>query len=78
MLVIVDDRLWRSIARDTYTYGLLLALTGIGYVLGISALTWIRGIIWMIAIVSKVSGLHKGHVTISEAREYLDKLEGGK
>lgn len=75
-IVIIDDRLWRSVAKDTYTFGLLTAVTAVGYFLGISALSWIGGLMWIVAIIARSSQQMKNaEMTIHEAREFLDKLE---
>ncbi len=75
-VVIVDDRLWRSVARDSYTFGLLAALTAVGYVLGISALSWIGGLLWMIVIISWAARLEKSNrMTIAKARALLEQME---
>ena len=75
-IVIVDDRLWRSVARDTYTFGLLTAVTAVGYFLDISALSWIGGLMWIVVIIARSDQrVRNSTMTIKEARKLLDQLE---
>ena len=75
-IIIIDDRLWRSIARDTYSAATLLALTMTGRVLGIAALSWIGGFLWLLFILYVARNIaDDSRKTLAEAQEYLDKLE---
>ena len=76
-ITIVDDRMWRSVARATYSYGMLLALTGVGYVLGITALTWIGGLLWILLIFLRAQKSDTSdRLTIEQARRKLDEMDG--
>lgn len=75
-IVIIDDRLWRSIARDTYSAATLLALTMTGRVLGIAALSWIGGLLWVVFIFSAAQRIfNNNRRTLAEAQECLEQLE---
>lgn len=74
-IIIKDDRLWKSISRDTYSIGALLLAVGLGVVLDSTALQWIAGIAWILVIIGKASGEIKKVVTIKEARALLDAWE---
>lgn len=75
-IIVVDDRLWKSIGRDVFTFGSLLAVVCLGILLNSAVLQWICGIIWAVAVLSKVfSETKKNKFTISEARAELDRLE---
>lgn len=77
MVVIIDDRLWKSIASDAVSTFILLATVGLGWFLDSTALQWIAGIIWFLGMIGKLEGRKKqGKMTISEARDFLNKLEG--
>ncbi len=75
-IVIIDDRLWRSIVRDTYSAATLLALTMTGRVLDIAALSWIGGLLWVLFIFSAAQRIfNNNRRTLAEAQEYLEQLE---
>jgi len=75
-IVIVDDRLWRSIVRDTYSAAILLALTMIGRVLDIAVLSWIGGLFWVVFIFSAAQRIfNNNRRTLAEAKDYIEELE---
>ena len=79
MVVLVDDRLWKSVGRDVVSMVTLVAMVGVGVLLQSSALQWVGAIIWFLWIIGKAASVDKKHkMTIAQAREFLDKLEGGK
>lgn len=75
-IIISDDRLWKSIARDTYSGAVLLALVLLGWWIGSAALQWIGGIVWILFLFGRAANtLQKYRFTITEARDELDRLE---
>lgn len=78
-IIVSDDRLWKSIARDTYSFVTLLSMVGIGWLIDSAALQWIGGMMWILFTLARVSkAATDRRMTISEAREYLDKLESSQ
>lgn len=75
LVIIVDDRLWRSVGRDVVSIGGLIVAVGIGVLIDSSALQWIAGLGWVAAILGRVMGSASNKYTISAAREKLDELE---
>ena len=73
-ILVVDDRLWKSVSRDIVSIVTLFAMVGVGYVLGSVALQWIGGLIWILWIIARVDAQRK-KMTISQARKRLDELE---
>lgn len=75
-IIISDDRLWKSIARDTYSGAVLLALVLLGWWIGSAALQWIGGIVWILFLFGRAANtFQKYRFTITEARDELDRLE---
>jgi hypothetical protein len=79
-IVIVDDRIWKSVASDTWTATVLGGLTMLGWWVGSGALQWIGGamaILWIFGRACLKMGADNKK-TISEARRLLDDLEKTK
>lgn len=74
-LVIIDDRLPLSIARDLVSIGTLTAAVGLGVWLDSVALQWIAGILWILIVIGKGLKLKEDKYTIAQARTKLDELE---
>lgn len=73
--VIVIRETWKeSIISDTYTFLMAIAMMIPGYLLGIEALQWLGAAAFIITLLAM--GVNsKTKMTITEAREFLDKLE---
>ncbi len=73
-VIVVRETVKESVISDTYTFRLAIAVMIPGYLLGIEALQWLGAIMFMITMLAM--GVNsKTKMTISEAREFLDKLE---
>lgn len=78
-VIFVQESIWESIVKDTYSSIVLLSYVAIGWFLDISVLQWIGALIWMIWVGTKLSGSHaKSKCSIAEARRRLDELERKK
>lgn len=74
-ITITDDRLWKSVVSDVFSFVTLMAMVGVGWFVDSSALQWIGGIIWCIWLMARLSQSKKKFMSVTLAREYLDKLE---
>lgn len=80
-IIILHETLWQSVVRDTYTFGALAAVVGLGVYLESAALQWIGGIIWMMWLLSRaarLAGDKSSRLTVEEARRKLDDIEAGR
>ena len=78
-IIINDDRLLKSIIRDTYTFAGLLACVGIGVWVSSTALQWTGGIMWVLAVISiAYRKANSNRKTIKDAKAYLDELEAAE
>ena len=77
-IAIKDDRLPASIASDCFTVTTLLGSVAVGWLLDISALQWIGGLMWLVIFLIRTHALSEPKLTISQARKLLDDLEGQK
>jgi uncharacterized membrane protein YiaA len=76
IIVLADDRLWKSVARDTWTAIVLGGLTMLGWWAGSTALQWIGGFFAVLFIMGRVTAMTvKSRYTIAEARAKLDEYE---
>lgn len=74
--ILVDDRMWRSIARDLFSIAVFLAMVGIGWLAGSAALQWVGAILWFLLIFQRTDRQRKSQtMTIAKARQFLDNLE---
>jgi hypothetical protein len=75
--VVIDDRLWKSAARDLISCCSLLVAVAVGVVVDSSALQWIGGLMWVLWFFARTSRdvKNKTYGTIAEARAALDELE---
>ncbi|PCJ24128.1 MAG: hypothetical protein COA96_10305 [SAR86 cluster bacterium] len=76
IIVIVDDRLWKSIARDIGTLTMGVAFMSIGSVLDNNSMEVAGFIAWALFLLSKVS--ESKTKTVKEARAILDEMEEPK
>lgn len=73
-VIVVRETVKESVISDTYTFLMAIAVMIPGYLLGIEALQWLGAIMFMITLLAM--GVNsKTKMTISEAREFLNKLE---
>jgi hypothetical protein len=78
IIVLADDRLWKSVARDAWTAIVLGGLTMLGWWVGSTALQWIGGLFAVLFMISRVTATTvKSRYTLAEARAKLDELERG-
>ena len=76
IIMLVDDRLFKSLLSDACTVISFVAMIGIGVLLESSAMQWVGALMWMMAVIGKAALISsKQRYTISEARSELDKLE---
>jgi hypothetical protein len=73
-VVIVRESLIESFLNDAWTFSCLVAVIAVGVWIDSSAMQWIGGICWFIAILNRASGKFK-RMTIPEARAELDRIE---
>lgn len=74
-VILVHESPLQSWARDASTFALFVSLIGLGILTGSSALQWVGAIIGFITIGIRSSG--RTHLmTIAEARQKLDEIEG--
>lgn len=77
IIVLADDRLWKSFLSDLWTAVVLGGLTMLGWWVGSSALQWIGGFFAVLFIMGRVTAAGvKNRFTISEARAELERIAG--
>lgn len=75
-VIVIRESLGESIAKDVSSVAALTAAVSLGVWLESSAMQWIGGVLWIIAIVSRLLRLLKDNrMSIEEARAFLDELE---
>lgn len=75
-VIIIRESLGESIAKDVASVAALTAAVSLGVWLESSAMQWIGGVLWIIAIVSRLLRLLKDkRMSIEDARAFLDELE---
>lgn len=74
-IIILHESVAQSWARDASSLVMAVAMIGIGVWLESSAMQWIGGIVWLLVLMSKASGVAK-KMTIGQARQKLDEIEG--
>lgn len=78
-IAIIDDRLWKSIMRDIVTLASLVFACGVGVVIGSVALQWFGGsMLVLVGLLKMINFTKDNRMTITKAREYLDKLESSQ
>lgn len=78
LIVIVDQRMWQSIASDAVSFGLLALAMFVGVALNSAALQWVGGIVWILHLFGMGARKLNTRLTIEQARAKLDELEGKK
>ena len=73
-IVIVDDRLWKSIVRDAVTLAVGLVLMGVGSMMNNGAMEVAGFIVWARYLLSKARRASPCK-TLTEARDRLDALD---
>lgn len=74
-IILVHESSLQSWVRDASTFVLFGSLIGLGILTGSSALQWVGAIIGFITIGIRSSG-RTHRMTIAEARQKLDEIEG--
>lgn len=73
-VIIIHETVLQSLARDAGTVAVFVALIGIGWFIGSTAMQWVGAIIAFIALWQRAAGSVQ-RLTIGEARQKLDTLE---
>ncbi len=74
-VILIKESFWPSVAKDTYSIGVLLAAVGLGVWIDSSALQWVAGIIWIFWVFARANRYGKDCTySISEARKKLDQI----
>lgn len=73
-IIIIRESFWQSVRKDLVSGAVLVASTGIGWALKITALEWVGALIFIIFLVSHDFGGER-RLTIHEARQMLDEIE---
>ena len=76
LILIKDDRLWRSVLSDTYSTATLVGVIGIGLIVESPAMQWAGFVIFMLWVLVRASAKAKmTRKTAQEAADYIrDKL----
>ncbi|MCO5072082.1 MAG: hypothetical protein M9944_12830 [Rhizobiaceae bacterium] len=75
-VVIVNESLATSLAKDAGTLVVLVSMAGIGVLLESTALQWVGAILGFIWLLSRAtSAFSKSRMTIAQARKRLDEIE---
>jgi hypothetical protein len=74
-IIILHESVAQSWARDASSFALALAMIGVGVWLESSAIQWIGWFVWLVVLTTLASNATK-KMTIKEAREFLDEIEG--
>lgn len=75
MIIVVDDRLSKSVGRDLVTFGSLVLVMSVSVLLQSEAMQWITGGLWVIWLFARAIGAGKANrMTLDEARAKLDVL----
>lgn len=78
IIVMRDQTVFQSWARDASSFALFLGLIGIGWVLGSDALQWVGAVIGFIVVAGQVSGLMDKHkYDLEGAQAALDRIKVG-
>lgn len=75
-ITLVDDRLWKSVVADTWTFITIVAVLSIGDYLSDIYMQWV-GFFLLIVMFFGYAFANESHMTIAEARLKLDELERG-
>lgn len=67
MIVLIDDRLALSVARDVISFAMTVALIGVGVLLDSGAMQWFGFVAAVIFTFARVSGAQKKHTMTAQA-----------
>lgn len=74
-IVLIDDRLSLSAARDAFSFGTLVAMIAVGWLLDSSAMQWVGAIVWFMWLIGRATSLAKvSRCTPEQARERIDAI----
>lgn len=74
-VIILHESVAQSWARDASSFVMAMGMMGVGVWLGSSAMQWIGGLLWLLALATKASSMAK-RMTVAEARQRLDEIDG--
>lgn len=75
VVVIKDDRLWKSIVSDIFSTASLAIAVMFGRTIGSEVLEWVGMFLLLLFMLGKMLSQTKTGVTVSEARQILDQIE---
>jgi hypothetical protein len=76
IIVVVDDTLWKSIARDAMSFMVLTGFVMLGWWVDSAPLQWLGGCFWLLFIINRVFQLHTKHqYSPEQARAEIDRIE---
>lgn len=76
-LILIRETAAESWTRDASTFVLVVAIIGVGVLLGSSAMQWVGALMAFIVITARATSFRKQHTfTVAEARKRLDEIEG--
>lgn len=73
-IIFIRESMWQSIVSDTFTYGGLLAMIGVGVWLDSNALQWIAGLMWVLALGGRLRN-ESGRMTLEQAKKKIEEWE---
>jgi len=73
-IIILNETLGKSIAKNAASFCTIVAIIGVGVVLDSAAMQWLGALIWMLWLLAKAS-MRGNTLTIEEARRRLDEIE---
>jgi len=75
-VILLQESVWQSFCRDALTFATFAAMIGLGVYLDSSAMQWVGGVLFFIALMARVVNTGKRNTyTIEQAREKLDEIE---